>query len=204
MMARGPGWRRDVKNWGCHDFNGRSDRGWSDVVMVRSRREPTSCSAFTLVELLVVIGIIAVLLAILLPAMARVRRQVRVTNCMSNQRQLLAAAMMYANDNGGALPIPQHPPGYPVVGWEPLLSVFQSGSSTTLETLVKNSPCNLGRDAPVRLPQRPAGRLRRQPERAVHVRVVSPPRRLGRGTGRRDAKLLLPQPARHHLAAAGR
>jgi prepilin-type N-terminal cleavage/methylation domain-containing protein len=116
----------------------------ADQGMVRARHN-FSDRAFTLIELLVVIGIIATLIAILLPALARVRRQVRITNCMSNQRQLLQAAFMYANDNGGALPIPQKPSGYNVpVGWEPLLSVYQGGSSTTASVLVKNSPFNWG------------------------------------------------------------
>jgi prepilin-type N-terminal cleavage/methylation domain-containing protein len=59
---------------------------------------------FTLVELLVVIGIIAVLVAMLLPTLAKARKQAVRTQCLSNVRQLITATFAYAVENKGWYP----------------------------------------------------------------------------------------------------
>jgi len=64
----------------------------------------TKSLGFTLVELLVVIGIIALLIAMLLPALNRARAAASNLTCLSNLRQQALGVIQYATDNGGRLP----------------------------------------------------------------------------------------------------
>jgi len=71
--------------------------------MKKTRRNAKS-AGFTLVELLVVIGIIALLISILLPALSRARESARAVACSSNMRQIGLAMMLYAGNNKNQLP----------------------------------------------------------------------------------------------------
>lgn len=70
----------------------------------KSHPDRASHRGFTLVELLVVIGIIALLIAILLPALSRAREAATTVACQSNQRQIFLAIRMFANDHHDRCP----------------------------------------------------------------------------------------------------
>lgn len=83
------------------------DSSWSrQHIMKRLTppRNPTASDAFTLVELLVVISVVAVLIALLLPALGNARDAARTVACMNNLRQTGVAYAVYGNDHQGIIP----------------------------------------------------------------------------------------------------
>lgn len=101
--------------------------------------------AFTLVELLVVIAIIALLAALLLPALARAKDSGRKAVCLSNLRQIGLAIHGYAQDNDGKIPYgPKAPPFtspaefYPSTGSPTSLLSLRSGAPVALGLLLKD------------------------------------------------------------------
>ena len=93
------------------------------------RRKVCIADAFTLVELLVVISIISILIALLLPALARARAEALLVACSSNEKQIGLAAAEYTQTYQGMLPWVWD--GGEYLGWDDLLYPFLSSQQLT-------------------------------------------------------------------------
>jgi prepilin-type N-terminal cleavage/methylation domain-containing protein/prepilin-type processing-associated H-X9-DG protein len=83
----------------------RREKGFTPLEKrMTNRQRKDFLTGFTLIELLVVIAVIALLMAILLPALQRVKKQVRAVVCQTNLRQWGSALALYVEDNEGRLP----------------------------------------------------------------------------------------------------
>jgi prepilin-type N-terminal cleavage/methylation domain-containing protein len=128
--------------------------------MTQSTRQP----GFTLIELLVVVAIIGMLIAILLPSLARAREIARRSVCLSQQRQLALASIMYGHDYRQWLPwrkLQGHAPQMAWTGWvtadplsdnRPLFERYVSGYTRENSHPVFYCPSNVANEMFHRLP----------------------------------------------------
>ena len=101
------------------------------IMKLPMRTNENTESGFTLIELLVVIAIIAILAALLLPALAKAKEKALQIQCISNMKQLTTAHMMYVGDNRDYVALPNLNGGRGdglTPGWLYMWDTYQNGS----------------------------------------------------------------------------
>src|SRR5258708_2125803 len=96
-----------AREGGGRDFEGRATSPRPSPPQAAERETRKGCitgdGGFTLVELLVVVGVLAVLAAMLIPALANTQPDGRTFQCLNNERQIVLGWRMYADDNNDVL-----------------------------------------------------------------------------------------------------
>jgi len=115
--------------------------------MLTSRNIARRAAAFTLVELLVVIGIIALLISILLPALSKARESGNQVKCLAQNRQILQGMMLHANDHRNYMPIAGNmftPSGSPADMGDPLRQKYEY-YGTNNNYVITSTPAGVGK-----------------------------------------------------------
>jgi prepilin-type N-terminal cleavage/methylation domain-containing protein len=96
----------------------------------RKTTQPAAQGGFTLIELLVVIAIIAILAAILLPALARAKSRAVRMQCMSQIKQLDLGISLFVADNSETFPAAGYAGTAGVLAWDSWIYAYVGGSSS--------------------------------------------------------------------------